>query len=195
MTETVTIDSRSVEMRRMYLEEDMSLQAIGDIYGLSRERVRQLIPGATELRRKIRKTRKEAADAEKARLREANSAWRSRCGTLNSYRKGCKCDECVKANYDYAQNVRKKARDKFRRGEIEIEHGTYYGYQYYECRCDECRTASSNVQMKQREERSRKLRDGEIDIEHGTKYGYIAYKCRCDACKEAYSKSRENLED
>jgi len=36
-------DSRSMEMRRLHVEEGKTLQEVGDMYGITRERVRQLV--------------------------------------------------------------------------------------------------------------------------------------------------------
>jgi hypothetical protein len=60
--------------------------------------------------------------------------WVTRHG-VSEYRNGCRCEECVAANYTAQKKWRGKVRDT---PAPESAHGTSNGYQVYRCRCDRC---------------------------------------------------------
>lgn len=90
-------------------------------------------------------------------------------GTVYAYRKDCRCDKCVQANYATNQRWREKVAGGPVPGRA---HGTINGYKFYGCRCDACRKARSDdtARANQRRRRMRALaaaglpRDWEGDI-------------------------------
>ena len=66
-------------------------------------------------------------------------------GTTASYwSRGCRCDDCRRANRDYQRTHPGKDKDH-------DKHGTVTGYCYYACRCDDCREAQRVSVRKYRE--------------------------------------------
>ena len=64
-------------------------------------------------------------------------------GTHASYKGGCSCERCRRAEVGY-QTARRAARaDAASRGALPVPHGTTNGYNNYGCRCDPCRSATA----------------------------------------------------
>lgn len=76
----------------------------------------------------------------------------ARHGTIYAYRKGCRCDACVKANYRGQARWRAKA---FSNPIPPKVHGTVNGYKIYGCRCPKCRRARAQEQARATERRQR----------------------------------------
>ena len=90
---------------------EVTLQQIGDKYGITRERVRQIlrdnnVSGGDNMKSRMdeknrRLLEKRAAIMEARALRQAH-------GTPRRYGMGCRCDECRKANTDRCREYRHK---------------------------------------------------------------------------------------
>jgi hypothetical protein len=62
-------------------------------------------------------------------------------GTRSHYVRGCRCDECTKANRDY-QTVRIVQRKKLlASGAVTKQHGNINTYNNWGCRCNACTEA------------------------------------------------------
>lgn len=83
-----------------------------------------------------------------------------RHGLASTYRHGCRCDECRRANADYqrpsgasgAHRARNLARRTFVAGRWiaplpEAQHGTNDAYVRHGCRCISCTRANSEYQI------------------------------------------------
>jgi hypothetical protein len=168
---------RNTEMLEMYLE-GYTLQEVGQHYGISRERVRQIIVkrssdrhyGARKrmlMNERVRKAYEAMqngstmeAEAEKlglmpkslySRFLAQGMTLRPKSplhGTVYRYQKGCRCDECKKGNRVY--------RLRFREMEPP-EHGSYSSYSNYHCRCDACRAAASEYNRRVRGRRKERI--------------------------------------
>lgn len=55
-------------------------------------------------------------------------------GTRTRYAKGCRCDPCKTAGYEYRRQAK---------GSQPNKHGTYTAYSWNGCRCDECKAAGA----------------------------------------------------
>lgn len=118
-----------------------SMSQIARDYGVSRERVRQLLPSDVKEEARRRKdeerARREEAAREEAERRNAPPPH----GTLRRYRRGCHCEECRAENRAHHYRWREDARARLERGEAEVEHGHPWTYSNWACRCPECTEA------------------------------------------------------
>ncbi len=181
-----------------------TLQAIGDSYGLTRERVRQIAnrAGVTVRSQKIEAEKRFKIFSELAKegLTRHEIAERSGypydtvCdvirrfgietapfvlkkdthGTVPCYQNGCKCAPCTKANSDRHKKWMES------QSEDRIPHGTLSGYTNWRCRCPECSLQGSIANKKGRERRK-----GKTPPKHG-RSGYVNYGCHCTTCVLGY---------
>lgn len=161
---------RTDEMARAYIEEGLTYGQIGERYGITRQRVGQLL-GPLELAR----DRGQAKIAREQRLRASHARLQSGTVTL--------AEEAENLGYASAESLRSAFYELGLRYSAPAkpvpEHGTIARYRsrIHGCRCEECRRANAEHQNRLR---------GEEPPNHGTYSGYINYGCRCKACKEAH---------
>jgi transposase-like protein len=155
-------------MARLYAEQGLSYEQIAEEYGISRQRVGQILQplGLAQARGPAARAQREQ------KLRVAYE--RINAGAITIDR------AAAELGYTKAHSLR----DALRRIGLTIstvsvpEHGTWarYSSRSHTCRCDECRRANR--------ERAQALRDSGDPPKHGYS-GYKNYGCRCKVCKEA----------
>lgn len=118
------------------------------------------------------------------RAAEARAAETVERHDLVGFWRGCRCRSCSKANVAYVVERRAERRRQFAAGDLEIEHGTNYGYSYFLCRCDDCSTAGLAEAERQRRKRGVKARPV---AQHGGTTMYTKHKCRCDECRAGWA--------
>lgn len=108
------------------------------------------------------------------------------CGTVASYTRGCRCDECRAANYKRAKAYRSQPMPE------SVQHGTPSAYGNWKCRCDACKAAGSAVNAATLRFREDRIAMGLARIPHGTHSGFSTWHCRCEECTAAgpYQKRR-----
>ncbi len=100
-------------------------------------------------------------------------------GNRNAYARGCRCDNCRKANTaDHRELTGRLAQ----RPPQDIPHGTRSGYSNWLCRCDQCSAVHSAAMRDGRASRKARV----ADAPHGTASGYDSWGCRCALCGPAY---------
>jgi hypothetical protein len=96
------------------------------------------------------------------------------------YSKGCRCDECRRANTEYKAALRKT--------KTPPKHGKS-GYMNYGCRCDICRKEHNESMRQPVQVEYRRLWAASVKGSrppwHGTSYIYQTYGCRCSDCTAA----------
>ena len=148
------VDPRVDEMNSLRLQ-GLTLQQIGERFGLTRERVRQLTTVSSDEVRRLKR-----AEKEKTLLAGACSA----CGVdgvhINKmfcdvcdekrkhhngtrYNSGCRCDDCRASHAERASRLRVRRHAALEAKQIEVEHGKASTYNNWGCRCDPCTTAHS----------------------------------------------------
>lgn len=156
---------RCARMRRMYYQEGLSMSEIGEHFGVTRQRVHQII-GSAGGEAHYGQAKKDG------RVNRLESAY-SRILAGNSVREEA---EKLGMRTESLKTALKKHGTPLP-AHVAPEHGTHYRYAHG-CRCDECK------QAEREERRKRKERGPKI---HGTTSAYINYACRCDECKKAGS--------
>jgi hypothetical protein len=160
---------RAIAMGRLYIEQGMTLQEIGDEYGITRERVRQIIePFGFEPHHGRRKR-----GEREATLRDVFERIYSGASSVE--------DEYRSLGYSSGDGLRNAFYALGLRLRHPAEHGTDSMYRRG-CKCDECRRAHRESIYAWRETRGVK--------EHGLATSYFNYGCRCVPCKEAASLQR-----
>ena len=158
--------SRLEDMVRLYEEEGLTLSEIGEQYGITRQRVSQLIResglstgeahhGVTRRERARRAAHERVVAGETTAESEAEifgiSKW---------------------ALVEYWRDLGLTVENQFTRSP---QHGTNYRYRCG-CKCDECVAAM-------RAEK-RRMRERDEPPSHGLS-GYVNYGCRCEVCTAA----------
>lgn len=165
-----TDEGRMQAMARAYVEEGLTYAQIADRYGISRQRVGQLLGPLALAKGQVsaRRTSREQALRRAHRRIMAGEVTLELAAAELGYKNGHALRGVL---YDLGLRVNVQSY-------AEPPHGTYARYQSHRfaCRCDECRRANReyHAQMAGREPR-----------EHGTASGYLNYACRCQPCKEA----------
>lgn len=164
------MDERTQQMTRAYVEDGLSYAQIAEEFGLTKQRVGQLLGPlglAQDHGQRSRATREQALRAAHGRImagrttleREAAELGYASGGSLRSvlYRMGLRITHATPTP----------------------PHGTVARYRRRKdpCRCDECRRANR--------EKLKEL-SGQEPPHHGTYSGYVNYGCRCQACSEAH---------
>lgn len=164
----MTPQERIEAMKRLYVEAGLSYSQIGEQFGLTKQRVGQLLGplGLQQYRRQAAMERVQLLAAAYGRIIRKES-------TLE--------EEAPKLGYKNARSLRGALYDLDMRivlGHEEPAHGTAarYDSRKWRCRCSECRRANR--------EKSNKLK-GKKPPHHGYS-GYVNYECRCKVCKEEY---------
>lgn len=161
-------EDRTERMVRAYVEEGRSYAQIAEEYGISRQRVGQIL-GPLNLapdRGQAMIVREQTLRAAHARLLDGS--------TLG--------EEAEALGYSSGESLRGALYDlglRVVRERPVPEHGTRARYRSlkHACRCDECRRANREMGGKLK---------GKEPPNHGTYSGYINYACRCHACREAH---------
>ena len=163
------MNERTQRMARLYAEQGLSYEQIAEEYGITRQRVGQLLSPLG-----LAKARGPAARAAREqKLRSVHE--RIAAGVVEV--------DAAAAELGYA-NAHSLRDALLRLGLPSLsektipEHGTTARYtsRSHPCRCDECKRANR--------ERAQSLRDSKDPPEHGYS-GYKNYGCRCQTCKEA----------
>jgi Fe-S cluster assembly iron-binding protein IscA len=140
---TATKDQKVGEALRLFWNEGKNYAEIGQLFGMSRQRIHQLIPGEGAKKQALRKLEKDKLKKEKriellARV-EQN---KNNHGTEYTYKYyGCRCDLCKAANTQAMAERRSRVRLTVDLNSADIIHGTTNTYRYYGCRCDKCKEA------------------------------------------------------
>jgi AraC-like DNA-binding protein len=174
----MSADERAEEMRNLYANERLTYSEIGERFGLSRQRVQQILaPFDLEPHGG---SRKRIQQDERLRLAFA----RIEAGESTTV------EEALKLGYKTQHTLRGAFhRLGLHRSEKPLpEHGTYarYASKKDPCRCDLCMEAG-------REQRNK--RRGREPPEHGTNASYRNYGCHCDLCRAAARKYEKELRD
>lgn len=169
-------NERANEMVRLYNNERLTMQEIGDRFGISRERVRQILsPFDLVLHHGV--------DKRTERRRQIREAFeRIDAGETNTK------EEAERLGFANAPTLRKRFRqlDLRLKPQEPAPHGTGTRYTYYRCRCELCRAAMHQLHLSRREREPPR---------HGTSSSYSNWGCRCARCKEAqcaYQRKRRN---
>lgn len=158
--------SRQGKMLSLYNKDGLTYQEIADRYGITRQRVQQLIGDQIKEahygRAKKERREKQFRAAHRALLRGATTVERE-----------------AEALGIMPQSLRTGLNRLGLKLPVKESplHGTYYRYSRG-CRCPECRAAQ------QEHFRQMKLRE---PPRHGTASAYRNYGCRCDPCRAAGS--------
>lgn len=157
---------RAVQMSKLYAEDGLTLQQIGERFGVSRERVRQLIaPFGLEPHYGKRKQEERLV-----RLKEAHARIVSGQSTTaqEAERLGYASAGVLRlALWKLGLRLRKKGPPA---------HGTYARYTHHRCHCKRCRQAMREHLRAMRERGPQ---------EHGTPSAYRNFGCRCVPCRQA----------
>lgn len=161
-----TPNERASTMAHLYMEEGLTMQEIGEQYGISRQRVDQILKRFGLVAHYGRSKKEKRAQA----LREAHA--RVIAGESTSAQEAEALGLSLKGFRSAVWNL-----GLYLRRPLEpAEHGTYLCY-HRGCHCDECRRANREYQYAWRQARGVQ--------EHGIASSYINYGCRCPACREA----------
>ena len=162
------LDDRTLAMARAYVEHGLTYAQIGEDFGVSRQRVGQLLGplGLANEQGPLKKAARVQA------LREAYDRIMEGTSTLT--------EEAARLDYKSNRSLRTALYDLGLRIVLDREeppHGTMARYRshIYACRCEECRRANRDRQAALK---------GTEPPQHGHS-GYINYECRCQVCKEA----------
>jgi len=105
---------RNLAMVRMHVEEGESLTAIARTFGVTRERVRQIVVemhGKTLSADRIAEHKEERLLAEEERHRafraRVQKTWNTH-GTRTRYLYGCRCEECLRENRERMREYRRR---------------------------------------------------------------------------------------
>lgn len=162
------MNERHQTMARLYVEEGLTYEQIGKRYGITRQRVGQILgplaiakhQGARYFAERLQELR-----ATQARINSGESTLKDEAQRLG-YAKG----EYLRSAFSrYGLRIRVPPPP-------EPEHGTTHRYQRG-CKCGECRRAIR--------EYNANLRGKGEAPNHGTESGYRNYGCRCPECREA----------
>lgn len=146
-----------------YAEDGLTLEAIGQEFGITKERVRQIVSGAGVKERHYGSRRREQE-------------------TRDAYTRISEGETSVTEEAEKLGLKRESLLDRFRKLDlkfatvIKADHGTRHYYQYYGCRCELCREVIRSYQ--------RSLK-GKEPPQHGSTSAYVNYGCRCDLCRKA----------
>jgi hypothetical protein len=162
------VPERTLEMARLYVEAGQSYSEIAEQFGLTKQRVGQLLGPLG-----LQQYRRQAAAVRVQLLREAYGRIVRKESTLKV--------EAPRLGYKNARSLRSALYDLDMRvvlGHVPPRHGTASRYRSrrYSCRCEECTRANR--------EKGNELK-GKEPPRHGYS-GYLNYACRCQECKEEY---------
>lgn len=161
------MSERTQNMARMYVEQGMTYQQIADEFGITRQRVHQLLAPL-----KLAVHEGQARKAVRiALLTEAYGRIIARETTLQE-----EAEHLGYASEETLRTALRKLGMLVHLPQPEPEHGTLNRYRRG-CHCEECREAVAERQ---------RSRYGSVEPpHHGTVSGYQNYGCMCKACREA----------
>ncbi len=168
-------DERAIAMARLYVEEGLTLQAIGDRYGLTRQRVDQILkPFGLEPHwgKQRLATRRHELVAAHDRIHAGRSTSKK---------------EAERLGYASDKNFREAVNAiglDLRRQWKEAKHGTVLRYRQG-CKCKRC--------LRAHREDLYDTRAKHVITEHGLATNYVNYGCRCPECREAVRIQRREL--
>lgn len=145
------IQERNAEILRLHFVEGWNLTEIGEHFGISRERVRQIlrahdVPTLTRERQARAAQAKRDEHKRKMQQRAEEKIKNFPHGTRAGYIRGCTCEECRVANNRYALERKRRVRE----GEMKIPSHGLSGYTNYGCKCSICKAAGSASNAYQR---------------------------------------------
>ena len=157
-------------MKRLYLEEGLTLQAISEQYGVSRQRVGQILGPQRKNAHYGKRLRTQAL------LNVRRPAFeRIMAGESTPAEEAEKIGITVGTLREFLDANGMHIPTQF---ETSPKHGTSYRYSHDGCRCPKCKRGM-------RERRARMKERG--PRVHGTASAYRNYGCRCDECRAAGS--------
>jgi len=172
--EYTTPDERAVAMARMYAEEGLTYEEIGKQYGVTRQRVEQILKpfGIPAHWGQAKKERRAQV------LGESYGQISGGHATMK--------EEAERLGYANAASLWQA----FHALGLEMPkrqpsaHGSLRRYNILKCRCEICREGA-RVRAKERRERG--------PTTHGSASSYVNYGCRCPECREAVALYRREL--
>lgn len=165
---------RSLVMARLYAEEGLTLAEIGERYGITRERVRQILkPFGLEAHygKKQREQRARLVRQAHERVIARESTVREEAENL-----GYMCPSSLYSRF-WLMGLSLPSRTP--------EHGTPQRYRSGKCRCDLCRAANTA--------RMKEMRQARTASQHGVASSYFNFGCRCPECRAAGRTYRREL--
>lgn len=145
------------------LLERHTLQSVGEMYGVTKERVRQWL-----------------------QIYGIESVFNLRPAKAHQAHP---CKVCEKPTG--LQKIYCTLRCKRKDSQKPLVHGTSHGYNGHRCRCEECRKWNAGV-MQKRIRANKELKELPLSCKHGTLTTYQYWGCRCTICKaEGGRKCRE----
>ncbi len=138
--------TRNRNLAERYYQGNVTLQELGDEFGISKQRVQQII---TQYDPSIIPEVRERHKLETTKWRELlrpvpHVVLKETCGNIASYNHGkCRCDDCQEANRKSSQISKQKRVLKGQSDPTLIPHGTN-GYSNWVCRCDICVNANKD---------------------------------------------------
>lgn len=172
--------TRAEEMQRLRDEERLTLAEIGERYGISKQRVAQLLgkQGGSVERERLEQFQQERLEvvqrvvageisvAEAAEISGITvksflaysldtfgirlSQSAPEHGTIHRYNGGCRCAECTEAMRQTRQRRKERGPKK---------HGTMNAYTNYSCRCPKCKRAAKRYYAERRRDDSHTVND------------------------------------
>lgn len=182
------------------IEAGRTLQSLGDEYGLTRERIRQIAARAGVFPNDLRNACRVYCAVEGCHrgihqakrnglchVHQYRADWpnpndrpliRDVHGTMACYLNRCRCAECVAAyrSYRTAQKSRMLSRP------APPTHG-HSGYTNYACRCGVCKAAGAEMRAATCQRLTQRGKEHPELIPHGTVSAYQLWSCRCDVCR------------
>lgn len=150
-----------------------TLQAVGTDYGITRERVRQIVLMAG-IKVGIRHSTVIDSMVTTYQAGESLDTIAERLGYL--YRDARSALQ--------GRGIAVPPKPPYRKY-LNTPHGTAYGYVYYQCRCDECVAAIRAARIAQKKDRHARV--GTLPSEkHGNYSTYLNWGCRCQPCRKAF---------
>ena len=111
-------------------------------------------------------------------------------GKPSTYRWGCRCIPCTKANASHKRSTRKSSEARLSADPTFAEHGREGTYTNRCCRCRPCTAAHADYTMELKAARAAKLAADPTAAPHGRASTYTNWACRCEPCTTAHAQDR-----
>lgn len=171
------MSERIQRMARMYEEDGLSYAEIAAQFGISRQRVHQLIGSIVEARpRRTPAERRQTLAAAYGRIIRNETTLSEEAESLGYANQDSLRTAMTRSGMTFQGRPRPSR-------QVLAPHGTPKRYRQ-ECRCVPCRTANTQY--------NRKLRQSREAPNHGTDSGYRNYGCRCTPCTRAHTKTQRD---